>query len=58
MSNKTEFEKGYDEAIADAVAIVNIARENGETDLRQVRSWIERAENILMKRTAKFNFKY
>ncbi|EDN9487706.1 TPA: hypothetical protein RD867_002012 [Listeria monocytogenes] len=47
MSNKTEFEKGYDEAIADAVAIVNIARENGETDLRQVRSWIERAEKYI-----------
>ncbi|EDN9859042.1 hypothetical protein K5L52_000623 [Listeria monocytogenes] len=47
MKNKTEFEKGYAKGISDAINVVNIARESGETDLRQVRSWIESAkENI------------
>lgn len=47
MNNKTEFEKGYDEGIADAVAVVTVAREKGEADLRQVRSWIEFAKEII-----------
>ncbi|EEO6534796.1 hypothetical protein G6J19_001848 [Listeria monocytogenes] len=47
MSNKTEFEKGYDEGIADAIFVVTIAREKGETDLRQVRTWIEFAKEFI-----------
>ena len=30
----------YDQAIKDAVEVINYAREEGETDLRQVREWI------------------
>ncbi|ENM1174569.1 hypothetical protein AB6R62_000970 [Listeria monocytogenes] len=47
MKNKTEFEKGYAKGISDAITVVNIARERGETDLRQVHSWIEYAKEII-----------
>lgn len=54
MSNKTEFEKGYDEGIADALTVVTIAREKGETDLRQVMFWIEFAKEIINEEGGEF----
>lgn len=47
MKNKTEFEKGYAEGISDALTVIYIAQEKGETDIRQVVSWVERAAEFI-----------
>ncbi|EDN8082982.1 TPA_asm: hypothetical protein GYQ38_06655 [Listeria monocytogenes] len=47
MPAKDSYDEGYQAGIADAVSCVELARNSGEADLRQLRYWIKDAANTL-----------
>ncbi|MBC2104041.1 hypothetical protein HCB26_06155 [Listeria booriae] len=42
-----DYKKGYEDAMIDAYSIVSYAREQGETDVRQVLNWLGDPEYVL-----------
>lgn len=42
-----DYKKGYEDAMIDAYSIVSYAREQGETDIRQVLNWLDNPEYVL-----------